>query len=198
MAQTGMMFNDKKAPRCRNKLLNIYKQTDFFKDLKKQHPEFKGFTEKQIRNIIKDYNCAIWRTAINYRDGIELPEQLGYIFIGICPRPKDNPNYKLSEEKKVKIQHRNWESDSYLQKIFYTNFEAKYKFIFHELWTLIPCRNFKSEASKAFPKKWKQYHIVKPHLKIARLYRKAKSIDRIEDDIRNSIRSGYDEFNMNT
>jgi hypothetical protein len=143
------------------------------------------------------YNGKIWETVINTRDGIELPEQLGYIFIGSCPRKKsDNIDYKKSQYHGVKIQTQNWESDQYVAKIFYTNYETKYRFKHHELWGFKGVRDFTRMVGQTYPTEWKKYLMVENTLKISRLFRKEKfkefrkneTIDLLED---------YDEFNMN-
>ena len=43
------------------------------------------------------------------RDGVELPDSLGYIFIGTCPAAKTvNTNYALSKEYGKVLQNKNW------------------------------------------------------------------------------------------
>lgn len=166
------------APRYRPEQYNLLTR-EFFSSMRKQHPELKGFTDPQLRNVIKLSNILIYKNIIDKRDGVEFPEFLGYSFIGTCPKKiGENVDYRLSMEHRAMIQHRNWESDSYLAKIFYTNYESKYRFKFHDLWTFSGSRNFTREVGVEYPKDWKKYIQVDHSLKISRLFRKEKMRNR--------------------
>lgn len=144
---------------------------DWLKEISK-HPDCAVKDLKKIKKIIVATNKAIANTVIDFRDGIELPEQLGYIFLGTCqPKIRKNVDFKTTNHYQKVIQHRNWESDNYLAKIFYTNFETKYKFKFHELWSFKACRDFTAEVGRTYPENWKKYIQVDHTLKISRLYR---------------------------
>lgn len=154
------------------------------------HPDCMVKNPKTIKSIIKAANQAIADTIINFRDGIELPDQLGYMFLGTCqPKVRKNVDFKKSEYYKKVVQHRNWESDNYLAKIFYTNFETKYRFKYHELWSLKACRDFTTQVGQEYPKNWKKYIQVDHTLKVSRLYRdyvngiKRESIDKERSEI---------------
>ena len=146
--------------------------------------------QKNIKKIIIAANELIAKEVIDTRDGIELPEQLGYMFLGTCqPKVRKNVDFKTTDHYLKVIQHRNWESDNYLAKIFYSNYETKYKFKFNELWGFKACRNFTKEVGRKYPENWKKYIQVDHTLKIASLYRSAmyqderKKLDeyRLED-----------------
>jgi hypothetical protein len=134
-----------------------------------------------IKEIIVSLNEEIKDIIINTRDGIELPEQLGYIFLGTCqPKIRKNVDFKTTDHYLKVIQHRNWESDNYLAKIFYSNYESKYKFKFHELWGFKACRSFTREVGKKYPENWKMYIQVDHTLKVSRLYRSyLKDVNRV-------------------
>lgn len=125
-----------------------------------------------IKKIIVETNKAIRDVVIDTRDGIELPEQLGYMFLGTCqPKIRKNVDFKTTDNYLKVIQHRNWESDNYLAKIFYTNYETKYKFKFHELWGFKASREFTRKVGTDYPKNWKMYMQIDHSLKVSRLYR---------------------------
>ncbi len=184
---------DLNAPRYRPTTFNPLSR-EFFKLLKNEHPHLKKFSEKQIRNIIKASNEHIADKIVELRDGVELPESLGNSFIGTCRKKvNDNPNFKLSGDLTKKVQYRNWESDNYLAKIFYTNHESKYKFKFHDLWTFKPCRSLKRKVAKTYPQNWKKYIQLEPTLHITRLYRKQKHKENV-GHFQNELLKTYDEF----
>ena len=85
------------------------------------------------------------------RDGVELPDSLGYLFIGTCPPAKGvNTDYSLSKEYGKVLQNKNWETDGNIGKIFYTNYSTKYRFKNRELWQFTAVRNFKRSVAKKY------------------------------------------------
>ncbi len=185
---------DLKAPRYRPKKLNLT-NVEFYNQFIKDNPKYSNLSIKQFKDIINVFNEKIWKTVIDYRDGVELPEQLGYIFIGSCPRKKSNVDFKKSEHYGVVLQNQNWESDQYLAKIFYTNFETKYRFKNHELWGFKGVRDFTRELGKTYPKEWKKYVQADNKLKISRLFRKHTNADKHKIETDNLLKD-YDEFNL--
>lgn len=163
---------DLHAPRYRPTTLEIVNQT-FYDDFRKEYPEYSALSGNEIKEKIKLINSTIYKTIIIERDGVELPNGLGVIFIGSCPRKKHtNIDYKKSIEYGKKISHRNWDSDEYLAKIFYTNYEQKYQFKFHDLWGFKGGREFKREVAKTYPLEWAKYIVVDNLIRVALLFRK--------------------------
>jgi hypothetical protein len=94
------------------------------------------------------------------------------------------------------IQHRNWESDNYLAKLFYTNYyDSKYGFKFHEIWAFKGCREFTKEIGKAYPENWKKYIQVDHTLKISKLYNRYMG-DRRRDKIDIERLKSYDPLEI--
>lgn len=181
------------APRYVAKTFNTLTPV-FFSRLRKQHPELKIYNDTQLRKVIKISNEQIYKDMLEFRNGVEFPESLGFGFIGTCPKKiSDNIDYALSIEHRQTIQHRNWESDSYLAKIFFTNYEAKYRFKFHDLWTFSGGRNFTRDVGKIYPTRWKQYIQVDHSLKISRLFRKEKNKNYQKKKTETLLQT-YDEF----
>lgn len=185
---------DLKAPRYRPKRLN-FTNSEFFKKFIKEHPKYSFLTNEQFKQIIEKFNEKIWTTVIDFRDGVELPEQLGYIFIGSCPRKKSNVDFKKSKDFGKILQNRNWESDDYLAKIFYTNFETKYRFKNHELWGFVGLRDFKRSVAKVYPKEWKKYLVVDNMTKVSKIFRRHKHKDFKKKEVEDLLKN-YDEFNL--
>lgn len=185
---------DLNAPRYRPTKLNLT-NVDFYNRFIQDNPKYNQLTINQFKDVIKTFNGKIWQAVINERDGIQLPEQLGYIFIGSCPRKKSNVDYKKSEEYGVILQNQNWESDQYLAKIFYTNFETKYRFKNHELWGFKGLRDFTRAVGQAYPKQWKKYIQVDNKLKISRLFRMEK-FKQFKTEETAELLKNYDEFNL--
>jgi hypothetical protein len=162
---------DLNAPRFRNKTEGTLNK-EFLEALRENVKSVKTLTDSEIKNLIVTFNGNVWKKVIDKRDGVDLPEQLGHIFIGTCQPPKSkNVDFKSSMQHLKVVQHRNWESDNYLAKIFFTNYATKYKFKNHELWGFTPIRQFKRTLAKEYPKRWKQYVEIDSGKKISGLYK---------------------------
>ena len=184
-----------KAPRWNAKTFNASGRTTFFKFFRSKYPEYKDFSEKEIRKIIKTFNETIVEQVIENRHGVELPEFCGRIFIGSCKKKKINIDYKKTADNNKVMQHRNFESDDYLAKIFYSTYDIKHAYKNHELYAFKACRNFSRFVSKTYPNNWKTYIQVGSHKKITGLYRQA--MDRLERrDKTEEYLKTYDEFDF--
>lgn len=185
---------DLNAPRYRPTKLNLT-NVEFYNKFITENPKYSKLTIADFKNVIKTFNGKIWETVINERDGVQLPEQLGYLFIGSCPRKKSNVDFNKSKEHNVILQNRNWESDQFVAKIFYTNFETKYRFKNHELWGFTGLRDFKRSVSKAYINDWKKYIQVDNLMKISRLFRIEK-FKQFKTEETVDLLKEYDEFNL--
>ena len=186
---------DLNAPRYRPKKLNLTNQ-DFHSKFIADNPKLSSVSMDQFKQVINTFNGMIWENVVASRDGVELPEQLGYLFIGTCPaRKKESVDYKKSMEYGVRIQNQNWESDNYLAKIFYTNFETKYRFKNHELWMFDAVRDFRRTVGKTYPLEWKKYVVVDNKKKISKIFRihRYKAFKKNETAL---LLEDYDEFNL--
>lgn len=161
---------DLKAPRYREKRLGILNE-ETIKEFKEKKPLYSNIDNDKLKKIIKLYNVNLWQAVIKNRDGVELPDSLGYLFIGTCSSSKTvNTNYALSQQYGKVLQNKNWETDGNLGKIFYTNWSTKYRFKNRELWGFIACRDFKRSVAKTYPVDWTKYVVMKNKYKVAHLY----------------------------
>jgi hypothetical protein len=167
-----------------------------FKDFKTKFPEYNKVSNKDLSKIIKTFNTNIWKEAINYRDGIELPEGLGYIFIGTCLPPTGK---NIDQVKSVKygkqLKNTNLASDGFLAKIFYSSYASKYKYEFRKLWKFKGCRNFTRSTSKAYRENWKLYVQVDKNFKISALYKKTLIRQYLNKQNKKKLNT-YNEFDL--
>ncbi len=185
---------DLNAPRYRSKKLNLT-NVDIYNKFLEENPHIERICLDKFKEVIKTFNGKIWESIIENRDGVELPEQLGYIFIGTCPRKKSNVDFKKSEHYGITLQNQNWESDQYVAKIFYTNYESKYKFKNHELWGFSGVRDFKRKVGQTYPKEWKKYLIVDNMVRVSRIFRKQSFVQFKNKETKDLLKD-YDEFNL--
>jgi hypothetical protein len=184
-----------KAPRYRagrDEILN----KEFFDDMRRKVFAAKDMSDSELKNIIERFNVLLWNTVVDTRDGVLLPHQLGHVFIGTCPKKKsDNVDYKKSAEYDKTIQQRNWETDDYVAKIFYTSHDKKFRLMHKELWWFKPIRNFKRTVSKVYPERWKMYIEVDPYKRISSVFKKAVEKIEVEETTEISLET-YNEFEL--
>jgi hypothetical protein len=187
---------DLNAPRFRPiRTSTLGKQ--FFKRFRKKHPQYKNKNDVELRKIVDEFNTLIWSETIKNRDGVELPENLGYLFVGTCMPVvrKKNIDFSKSIKYNTKLKFKNFESDSYIAKIFYTNYASKYKFKNREVWQFKGDRNFTRTVSATYPENWKMYIQVENFQKINKFYQKSKSRDYFAKKLEIDLRD-YNEFDM--
>ena len=144
---------------------------EFFESFKKKHPKYKNMDDKDLRKIIKRFNQILYQTVIDTRDGVLLPEQVGWLFIGTCQTSKkENIDFAKSNKYGVAVTNKNWETDGKLAKIFFSNYAPKHKMKNREFWGFTACREFKRAVAKAYKENWNIYLQVLPTAKIDKLY----------------------------
>lgn len=158
------------APRVRKAYYNTLNK-DLFKRFKEKYPEHK-LTWVDFKKIITTSNEVITEMVISSRDGVDLPFMLGKIIIGACNKKKGkNYDWLLSSKYGKKIINKNWESNQYLCKIFFTKFGTTYKFPLMHYWSFNPAREFKRDVSKVFKLNWNFYWKVSSREKISAIER---------------------------
>lgn len=186
---------DLNAPRYRSKKLN-FTNVEFYNRFIAEHPKYASLTINKFKEVISVFNGKLWETVINEREGVELPEQLGNLFIGSCPRKQaHNTNYSVSNKLGSDVQFQNLNTDSYVAKILYTNYETKYRFKNNEMWSFTGVRNFKRTVAKTYPENWKKYILLDNMIKVSRIFRKQKIQDFIKNETEQLLEQ-YDEFNL--
>ena len=186
---------DLSAPRYRAKTTNILKR-QLYKEFIEKYPRYAEIGLEMFKEIVTTFNGMLWNGVVDNRDGVELPESLGYLFIGSCPKTKrTNPDYQRSIEYGQVINHRNMASDNFLCKIFYTNYSLKYKFRDRELWGFVSNKVFRQTVSKGYRDNYTKYVVVDSTIKISEMFRKAVAIHEMNDRYSKPM-EGYDEFKL--
>lgn len=157
---------DLTASRFRPTVHNL-SNDDFFKTFKLKFPKYNKIDDKELKKIIKVFNETLYSTVIDSREGVQLPEQIGWLFIGTCEQSKKrNIDYNKSLKYGVTVTNKNWETDGKLCKIFFTSYNLKHKIKNREFWGFTACRNFKRAVSKAYAENWNMYVRVDPKKRI--------------------------------
>jgi len=186
---------DLKAPRFRQESVNIADRA-FIKVLKDKYPKYKDLSETTVKKIIKTFNETLWKEVIETRDGVQLPEGLGVIFIGTCQSPmRQNIDFAKSQKYGMTVTNKNWETDGKLAKIFYTSFSSKIKFVNRECWSFTPCRNFKRAVAKSYPENWNMYIRIDANAKMRKTYDKHRFRDMAQATLNKNLKD-YNEFDL--
>lgn len=188
---------DLNAPRFRPGVLSLL-NVELFNKFIKEYPEYKDLDCEDFKKIITTFNKNICKTVIDNRDGVQLPESLGYIFVGSCQTPKRNKvniNYGLSIKHNTLVINRNFGSDSFMCKIFYTNCTTKYRFLHREVWQFKPSKEFSKAVSNSYKENWKMYIQVENNLKISQLYKKQVVNKYLKNKIQ-QVPEEYNEFDL--
>ena len=183
------------APRYREKKSGLLNKK-FLKEFKDKYPIYANIDDKKLKKVITLYSEKLWNGVIDNRDGVELPDSLGYLFIGTCPPGKGvNTDYSLSRQYGKVLQNKNWETDGNIGKIFYTNYSTKYRFKNRELWKFTAVRQFKRAVAQTYPEEWTKYIVMKKKFRVADLYKKEYAIDKAREDMASAL-SKYNEFEI--
>jgi hypothetical protein len=186
---------DLNAPRFRPTRTNILKRSLYDAFIEK-YPEYKDIDLATFKTIIRTFNEQLYKGIIENRDGVELPEGLGFIFMGTCPgSKKKNIDIAKSLKYGVLTHHQNWDADGNLLKIFYTNHTSKYPLQNKQVWAFKAVKQFRKAASEAYKEDWPKYIVVDSSQKISAFFAKMRKKDFILTQGTN-IPEDYDEFKM--
>ena len=186
---------DVKAPRFRPEAYNVLNK-EFFDLFRKKYPRYKNMDNDSLKKIVKTFNRYIFQTVIDTRDGIELPESLGWLFIGTCQQSKkNNIDFSKSVKYGVTVSNKNWETDGKLAKIFFTNLAPKHRVRNREFWSFRACRDFKRSVAKTYPENWNMYVRLDPLSKLETIYRKVQYKDYIKKETEKALKT-YNEFDI--
>jgi hypothetical protein len=183
------------APRYRPKVYSIMNK-EFFDNFRKKYSIYKNYTNSELRNIIKAFNKLVYNTVIEKRDGVQLPETIGWLFIGTCQNSKKvNIDYAKSNKYGLIVTNKNFDTDGKLAKIFFSSHAPKHKMKNKEFWSFTACREFKRSVSKYYPENWNMYVVVDATIKLKKTYQKMVTkniaINKEKKDLKN-----YNEFDL--
>lgn len=184
-----------KASRYRPEVTTVLDK-EFFNNFKKTHSRFKNLDDKMLRKIIKKFNQVLYQTVIDNRDGVQLPEQIGWVFIGTCQQSKkQNIDFAKSNKYGIKVTNNNWDTDGKLAKIFFTNYAPKHKMKNREFWGFTASREFKRAVAKSYPENWNRYVQVLPAAKIDKVYNNIIYKDYLNKSNKKTLQT-YNEFDV--
>lgn len=168
---------------------------DVYESFIEKFPEHKSLTIREFKNIIQSFNRSIANAFIENRNGIELPNKLGFLFIGSCEPPKQSSiNHIASAKANQLILYKNWETDNLLMKIFYTN-HTRQVFRNGYLWSFRATREVRKRASRYYVENWQKFPLIASKQKVSHLFMQTGNTHK-SDSLKMVIPQDYDEFKM--
>lgn len=186
---------DLNSPRYRMPKFKVIDKS-FIKTFKEKYPEYESMENSLFKKVVKAFNEKLWQHTIENRDGIELPENLGYLFVGACQKPvKENVDFGKSIKHGIKVIHKNWETDGTISKIFYSNYSSRYKLKDRVLWGFTANRYFKRAVTKEFKENWKRYLSVDKTVVVSKLFTMHSRYHYLQNQEKKKLES-YNEFDL--
>lgn len=186
---------DVKAPRFRPEAHHVLNK-EFFEMFKKKYPKYKKLDNSLLKTIIKKFNTNVYQTVIDKRDGVQLPEMIGWLFIGTCQQSKKkNIDFAKSNKYGVTVTNKNWETDGKLAKIFFSSYAPKHKMRNKEFWGFTASREFKRSVAKSYPENWNIYVVVDATTKLRQTYQKSMQKDYLLKKQSEALET-YNEFDL--
>lgn len=169
---------------------------ELFEKFIKNHPQHKSLSIEKFTEIITHSSQRMWESIIEERDGLELPSG-GSIFLGSTKiLAKNNYNIQASIKANTPVKHRNYETDGYVAKIYYTPRLSKIPMRERSIWAFKANRTFRRTVSQTYPLEWKKYIAVVNTFKITKEYNKSKLKQYSEQRAIKETES-YNEFDFN-
>jgi len=186
---------DLSAPRYRPEVSNLLDK-EFFDGFKKKYPRYAKYENSMLKNITKTFNRTVYNMVVDSRDGVQLPDQIGWLFVGTCQQSKKrNVDFSKSRQYGVEVNNNNFATDGKLAKIFFTNYAPKHKIKNREFWSFTACRDFKRAVSKTYPENWNMYLVVENTKAIKEVYQKLQ-YERINNKETLKKLETYNEFDL--
>lgn len=129
---------------------------ELFTSYKEKYPKSE-IDYKTFKGVIARLSTLIINHVQEDRDGYQLPQMLGYLFVGSYKPARKAIDYKKSQELGLEVYHNNFDTDGLACKIFFSNYASKYKMVFRQLWKFKAHRTFQDQVSQTFKKNYKIY-----------------------------------------
>lgn len=187
---------DLNAPRYREKVFSVL-NSKLLEEFKEKYPDYKNVDLNHFKDIVKQFNESVWKEVIENRDGVELPDGIGFLFIASTPasKHKNNINFKESAKLGVTVHNQNWETDNRLAKIMYSNYHAKYRFAFRDMWAFHAVRQFKRTVAQTFADNHTRYVQLSDTVRVGDIFTKVVN-RKIETRKYNDSIDEYNEFEL--
>lgn len=185
---------DLQGKRRRRNVLNLL-NSKLLKKFVEKYPEYKNLTFQEFEEIIYVFNKVLWEEVLDNPEGVELPENLGEVYIASVKRKTERLDMKKSIAIGKPVYHRNLHTDGNVCNIIYTNKRHKYNFAHRNILGFKPHRDFKRSASKRYSEEWMKYRMFNDRNDHTQAFKKQKRIE-VAVKYENNDFTNYNEFEL--
>ena len=186
------------APRFRPKWKKVM-SISLYEEFIREFPEHSSISYADFKEIVKVFNRSLVEGIIDNQKGVELPERLGMVFVANCTWGKGkkdkNIDFGKSRELGVVVHHQNWESNHKLMKIFYSNFDNKFRILHKKIWQFRLSKPNRRIVSEGYKKNPDRYVTIHDKQKVSGVFEDFLREHRIKEKGK-VVPKDYDEFNM--
>lgn len=154
---------DLNAPRFRKSNYSVI-DDNFISDFLQEHPEYSDMPELSKKGFIKkkinQFNSYIWKHVLNNRDGIDLPERLGVVFVGAKTSIYNPVKYGLSASVGKEVRTTNPETNGLIAKVFYSRHSRNHGITVKTMWGFKICREFARSVASVFKTSYNKFRRV--------------------------------------
>jgi hypothetical protein len=166
-----------------------------YKDFVKAHPKHAAITFEEFDKIVDTTLIKMWKVTLDERDGIDLPIG-GSLFIGSTKiKVKNNYDIQASIKANAPIKHRNYDTDGYVAKVYYSPHLAKVSGRDRSIWSFKGARGYKREVSKVYPKNYKKYIVVAELYTVISEYQRHRARNYFTESTERAVQT-YNEFDI--
>jgi hypothetical protein len=191
------MFNapNIKGPRFRKYFKNVLTKS-LYDQFIKTHPKHSNITFEAFDKIIDTTVTKMWKVTLDERDGIELPMG-GSVFIGSTKiKVKNNYDIQASIKANAPIKHRNYDTDGFVAKIYYSPHLARISGRDRSIWSFKGARDYKRTVSKVYPTNWKKFIVVADIYTVVSEYQRLRARNYFTESTERAVQT-YNEFDLN-
>lgn len=164
---------DRKAPRFRRAK---YRYNLVNQDLWREFIKSTGISISwdDFRKINECINLEIKQEAIDSREGVLLPEQMGNVWLGLFKLKERPLNEQYARNTGQHATYFSFETSGLQGKIVWDFDRVRYKVKNNEFWAFIGHRDFKTEASHKFKENPELYSRIVPIITLGEFYKSLK------------------------
>lgn len=182
------------GPRFRKNYKRVLTKSLYVKFLL-AHPKHSTITFKEFEDTINKGLAKMWQITLEERDGIELPMG-GSVFVGSTKiKVKNNYDIQASIKANAPIKHRNYDTDGYVAKIYYSPHLARISGRDRSIWSFKGNRDYKRALSTIYPKNYKKYIVVAELYTIVDEYQRHRSRNYFKETTERAVKT-YNEFDI--
>jgi len=169
---------------------------EFVDSFKTKFPQHAHLTKDDILAIMRAFNQKVQDTVMQERNGVELPAQVGFMFIGSTkPDISANYNYQESIKHGKPLKYSNIATGGYIGKIFYCNYAEKYQFSLREMWAYTAAKKFKKASSQVYREEFEKFVVIDNRKQVSHLFEKAMKRDYHNSQMEKRLEN-YNEFDI--